>query len=84
MFLSIGKIGHERLSTILEDLENWLEFATSADFCDLQAGPSFSTDSARDVIVGAVQFATHIVVHYLIFFDIAVKKSIPLMYIMSI
>ena len=26
MFLSISKIGHEEPSTILEDVENWLEF----------------------------------------------------------
>ena len=37
MFLSIGKIGHEGPSTVLEDLEHWFEFAISTDFCDLKA-----------------------------------------------
>ena len=31
-FLSVGKIGYEGPSTILEDLENSLEFVISADF----------------------------------------------------
>ena len=44
----------------------------------------FSTDSTRDVIVGAVQSATNIAVQNLIFLDIVVKKAIPLMYIMSV
>ena len=35
-------------------------------------------DSTRDVIVGAVRSATHVAVQYLIFFDIVVKKAIPL------
>ena len=39
MFLSIGEIGHEGPSTILEDLENWLEFVISADFHNLKASP---------------------------------------------
>ena len=39
MFLSIGKIGHEGPSIILEGLENWLEFAISTNFCDLKADP---------------------------------------------
>ena len=39
VFLSIGKIGHEGPSTILEDLENWLEFSISTHFCDLEASP---------------------------------------------
>ena len=38
MFLSIGKIGHEGPSTVLEDLENWFEFAIGTDFNDLKAG----------------------------------------------
>ena len=38
-FLSIGKIGHEGLSLVLEDLEHWLEFMIGADFHDLKAGP---------------------------------------------
>ena len=39
MFLSIGKIGHEGPSIILEYLEHWLEFIISADCCDLKGGP---------------------------------------------
>ena len=39
MFLSIGKIGHEGPSIILEDLENWLEFMIGTDFQDLKARP---------------------------------------------
>ena len=39
MFLSVGKIGHEGPSILLEDLELWLEFAIGRDFCDLKAGP---------------------------------------------
>ena len=39
MFLSIGKIGCEGPSIILEDLEHWLEFAIGTDFHDLKAGP---------------------------------------------
>ena len=64
MFLSIGKIGHEGPSTILEDLKNWLEFMSGIDFCDLEAGLliKFNTYSTRDVIVGAVQSATNIAV----------------------
>ena len=38
MFLSIGKIGHEGPSIVLEDLEHWFEFAIGADFHDLKAG----------------------------------------------
>ena len=38
MFLSISKIGHEGPSTVLEDVENWLEFTISTHFCDLEAG----------------------------------------------
>ena len=37
MFLSIGKIGHEGPSTVLEDLEDWLEFVISADSRNLKA-----------------------------------------------
>ena len=37
MFLSVGKIGHEGPSPILEDLENLLEFMISTHFCDLKA-----------------------------------------------
>ena len=37
MFLSISKIGHEGPSTILEDVENWLEFAIGTHFHDLEA-----------------------------------------------
>ena len=36
MFLSIGKIGHEGPSTVLEDVENWLEFVIGTHFCDLK------------------------------------------------
>ena len=39
MFLGIGKIGHERLSIILEDSEHLLEFGISTDFHDSKAGP---------------------------------------------
>ena len=39
---------------------------------------NFNMDSTRDAIVGAVQSATHMAVQYLIFFDIVVKKGIPL------
>ena len=39
MFLSIGKIGHEGPSIILEDLKNWFEFVISTDFCDMKASP---------------------------------------------
>ena len=35
MFLSISKIGHEGPSTVLEDLENWLEFVINTLFCDM-------------------------------------------------
>ena len=38
MFLSIGKIGCEGPSIVLEDLDYWVEFAIGADFCDLKAG----------------------------------------------
>ena len=38
MFLSVSKIGHEGPSTVLEDMENWLEFAIVTNFCDLEAG----------------------------------------------
>ena len=37
MFLSIGKIGHEGPSTVLEDMENWFEFVFCAHFHDLEA-----------------------------------------------
>ena len=40
MFLSIGKIGHEGPSIVLEDLEHWGEFTISADFRDSKASPS--------------------------------------------
>ena len=36
MFLSISKIGHEGPSTVLEDMENWLEFMIGAHFCESQ------------------------------------------------
>ena len=39
MFLSIGKIGHEGPSIVLEDLEHWFEFMIGTDFCDLKASP---------------------------------------------
>ena len=39
MFLSVGKIGHEGPSIVLEDLDHWFEFAIGADFHDLKAGP---------------------------------------------
>ena len=38
MLLSVGKIGHEGPSIVLEDLEHWFEFVIGADFCDLKAG----------------------------------------------
>ena len=38
MFLSISKIGHEGPSTVIEDVENWLEFTIRTHFCDLEAG----------------------------------------------
>ena len=65
-FLSIGKIGHEGPSIFLEDLEHWVQFTINTDFCDLKAGPLivFSTDSSRDVLVGAVQPTTHIALQY--------------------
>ena len=86
MFLSISKIGCEGPSTILEDMENWLEFMISTHFCDLETAQwyNFSTDSTRLEIVGAMQLATHMTVQYLIFFDIVVRKGIPLTYMMSI
>ena len=37
IFLSIGKIGHEGPSIILEDLEHWFEFVIGTDFHDLKA-----------------------------------------------
>ena len=37
MFLSIGKIGREGPSIVLENLEHWLEFAISTDFHVLKA-----------------------------------------------
>ena len=37
MFLSISKIVHEGPSTILEDMEYWLEFAIGTHFHDLEA-----------------------------------------------
>ena len=37
MFLSIGKIGHEGSSVILDDLGHWFEFTIGADFHDLKA-----------------------------------------------
>ena len=40
MFLSISKIGHKRLSTVLEDMENWLEFMIGTHFLHLEAGPA--------------------------------------------
>ena len=39
MFLSASKIGHEGPSTILEDVENWLEFMIGTHLCDLEASP---------------------------------------------
>ena len=39
MFLSVSKIGHQRPSPVLEDMENWLEFMIGAHFCDLEASP---------------------------------------------
>ena len=39
MFLSISKIGCEAPSTILEDVEIWLEFVISTHFHDLEANP---------------------------------------------
>ena len=39
MFLSVSKIGCEGPSTILEDMENWLEFMIGTHFCDLEASP---------------------------------------------
>ena len=87
MFLSISKIGHKGPSTVLEDVENWLEFMIGTHFLDLEAGPAvqnLSTDSTSLAIVGAVQLATHMAVQYLIFLDIVVRKGIPLMYMMSI
>ena len=38
MLLSIGKIGCEEPSIILEDLEHWFELTISTDFCDLKVG----------------------------------------------
>ena len=38
MFLSVSKIGCEGSSTILEDVENWLEFTIGTHFRDLEAG----------------------------------------------
>ena len=40
MFLSVSKIGHEGPFTVLEDMENWLEFAIGTIFCHLEAGPA--------------------------------------------
>ena len=37
MLLSIGKIGHEGPSIVLEHVEHWFEFAISTDFHDLKA-----------------------------------------------
>ena len=37
MFLSVSKIGHEGPSTIMGDVENWLEFVIGTHFCDLEA-----------------------------------------------
>ena len=39
MFLSIGKIGCEGPSIVLENLEHWFEFEIGTDFHDLKAGP---------------------------------------------
>ena len=38
MFLTIGMIGWEGPSIVLEDLEHWFGFAIGADFHDLKAG----------------------------------------------
>ena len=81
MFVSISKIGHEGPSTILEDVENWLEFMIHTHFHHLEASPLYNL---RLAIAGAMQSVTHIAVRYLIFLDIVVRKSIPLMYMMSI
>ena len=39
MFLSIGEIGCEGPSTILEDMENWLEFSIGTHFHDFEDSP---------------------------------------------
>ena len=39
LFLSIGKIGREGPSIVLEVLEHWFEFRIDTDFFDLKAGP---------------------------------------------
>ena len=39
MFLGVSKIGRDGPSTILEDMENWLEFMIGTHFHDLDAGP---------------------------------------------
>ena len=80
MFLSIGKIGHEGPSIIMEDLEHWFEFTTLVEsVLKLYQWASFQV-----MEVGAVQSATHIKVQYLIFLVIVVKRGIPLTYIMLI
>ena len=40
MFLSSSKIGHEGPSSVLWDVENWLEFVIGAHFCHLEADPA--------------------------------------------
>ena len=40
MFLSISKIGHKGPSSVLEDMEYWLEFVISTHLLHLEAGPA--------------------------------------------
>ena len=50
MFLSICKIDHEEPSTVLEDVENWLEFSISTHFPHLEAGPAVQFENIYNQI----------------------------------